>query len=75
MLNPIKRIILFILIFCFILNNTNVFAAQISDNSDYILPKCENISQPQLRVDLNRILEEFIADETNINFGAIVNRQ
>ncbi len=74
MLNPIKKIILFILIFCFILNPTNVFAAPLQ-NTDYILPKCEEISQPQLRVDLNRILEEFIADETNIEFGAIVNRQ
>ncbi len=74
MLNPIKKIILFILIFCFILNPTNVFAAPIQ-NTDYILPKCEEISQPQLRVDLNSILEEFISDETNIDFGAIVNRQ
>ena len=74
MLNLIKKIILFILIFCFVLNPTSVFAAPMQ-NTDYILPKCEEISQPQLRVDLNRILEEFIADETNINFGAIVNRQ
>ena len=74
MLKAIKKIILFILIFCFIINPTSVIAAPMQ-NIDYILPKCEEISQPQLRVDLNRILEEFIADETNIDFGAIVNRQ
>ena len=74
MLKAIKKIILFLLIFCFILNPTSVFAAPVQ-NIDYILPKCEEISQPQLRVDLNLILEEFVADETNINFEAIVNRQ
>ena len=74
MLKAIKKIILFILIFCFILNPTSVFAAPVQ-NTDYILPKCEDISQPQLRVDLNLILEEFIADETNIDFEATVNRQ
>lgn len=74
MLNPIKKIILFILIFCFILNPINAVAAPLQ-NTDYIFPKCEEISQPQLRTDLNSILGEFIADETNIDFGAIVNRQ
>ncbi len=74
MLYLMKKVVLFILIFCFILNPTSVFAAPIQ-NTDYLLPKCEEISQPQLRVDLNRILEELIADETKIDFAAIVNRQ
>ena len=75
MLNLIKKIILFVLIFCFTFNNTNVYAATISQDKNYILPKCEEINQPQLRVDLNRILEEFITDETKIDFNEIVNRQ
>ncbi len=74
MLYLIKKIILFTLIFCFILNPINVFAAPMQ-NADYIITECEDISPAQLRVDLNRILEDFVADETNIDFGKIVNRQ
>ncbi|MEM9922604.1 MAG: hypothetical protein AAF915_02420 [Cyanobacteria bacterium P01_D01_bin.50] len=70
-----KRVILFFCILYFILNPTNVYAASISGNIDYILPKCEEIDRAQLQMDLNSIVERLVADETKIDFGTIVNRE
>jgi hypothetical protein len=70
-----KKVLLLLLSFCFVLNTTSVYAAPIPQGSDYTLPQCEEINEAQLRVELKHVIQEFLADETKIDFVAIVNRQ
>lgn len=73
-LNLMKKILLFFLIFCFAINTTSVYAAPISQGLDYALPQCEEINEAQLRIELNRLIQELLANETEVDFEAIVNR-
>ncbi len=73
-LSLMKKILLFFLIFCFVLNTTNVYAAPIYQGLDYVSPQCEEINKEQLRTELEHVIQEFLTDETNVDFGAIVNR-
>jgi hypothetical protein len=45
-----KKFLLLLLIFCFVLNATSAYAAPIPQGSDYMLPQCEEINEAQLRV-------------------------
>lgn len=58
------------------LNNTSfVYAAPIFQQEDYLLTQCEEISDTMLREDINRIMQEFFADEAQFDFKATVDRQ
>jgi hypothetical protein len=70
-----KRLLTWCLIFCLTLNNTIAYAAPISEQIYNLPPKCEEISEPQLRLDLNLVIEDFLKDKTDFSFEEVVNRQ
>ncbi len=74
-LSFLKKVLLFFLVFCLILNNAVVYAAPLSEQTDYLLPKCEEIDEVQLRVELTRVIQEFLDNQTNVNFQETVSRQ
>lgn len=71
-----KRLVLILLVFCFILNTTSVYAAPISQNLDYIAPSCADINEDEFRVELNRQVQSFIKDEaTKTNLQVLVEQK
>jgi hypothetical protein len=70
-----KRLLTWCLIFCLLINNTIVYAAPISEQTYNLPPQCEEISESQLRLDLNLIIEDFLKDQNDVSFGEVVNRQ
>lgn len=42
---------------------------------DYTLPQCEGINETVLRVELNKIIQEFLSNETELDFGKTINQQ
>ncbi|MBR8836121.1 MAG: hypothetical protein DSM106950_19370 [Stigonema ocellatum SAG 48.90 = DSM 106950] len=68
-----KRLLPIILIFCFILHTTSVYAAPISQGLDYIAPNCADINEDVFRVELNRQVENFIKNEaTKTNIRSLI---
>jgi len=71
--NLMKRLLPIILIFCFILHTTSVYAAPISQGLDYIAPNCADLNEDVFRVELNRQVENFIKDEaTKTNIRSLI---
>lgn len=70
-----KRLLTWCLVFCLMLNNTIAYAAPIAEQVYHLPSKCEEISETQLRLDLNLSIQDFLEDQTNVNFGDIVHRE
>ncbi len=75
--NFMKRVLLFLLMFCLMLNSISIGASEAyaSGINDSTLPQCEGINEAVLRTELNKVIEKFLSTETESDFGAIINRQ
>ncbi|MDB9445801.1 hypothetical protein [Anabaena sp. CS-542/02] len=74
-LNFLKRALLFLLMACIVLNASSVYALPISQGLDDILLQCAELKEPELREELNNVIQELLIDETKVDFSSIVNRE
>jgi hypothetical protein len=70
-----RKLLLFLLPLCWLLNTTSVYAQPAFQATDYLPPQCEGIKENLLRADLNRTIQDFFATETKFDLPAIVDRQ
>lgn len=61
--NLIKKVLLFFLIFCFVINAPCVYAAPLYQNLDYAPPKCEGIKEDTFNDNLTRVVNDFFTNE------------
>lgn len=62
-LNFIKRVLLFFLIFCLVINTSSVYAAPLDRTLDYAPPKCEGIKEDTFIDNLTRVVNDFFSNE------------
>jgi hypothetical protein len=60
---------------CIVLNASSVYALPISQGLDDIVLQCSEFTEPELREELNNVIQKLLIDETKVDFSSIVNRE
>lgn len=71
-----KKIIILLLIFCLAIEITfPAYAATLTPPENSMTTRCENITNNSLRIELNKIMQEFFVDEAHFNLKTSVDKQ